>query len=431
MSLKALTAVSSDLDLFNLPVVNTSILQADYVEYKPVQSIGTGPIVFHIGGVGDRYVDAQRTLLRVRMKVTDSAGKNYAKDAKISLANYPLNTLFSDVKVELNQTQIASASHMYHYRSYIETLLTFNDSAKKSHLTSGLFVQDEAGKLDDLTATALVKRGKYIAEGAEVELFGRIHTDITSQSKLVLNETDIRFSFFRNDASIVCMGTAGLTPLIEITDCSLFVRKCLINPSVLIAHSKLLQSGTKAKYPIHRVEMYNYSIPQGVQRFCLENLFTQRLPTRIIMGMVKSSAFNGAIAESCFNFHHFNINLLSLSIDGQVTSGTPLAPDFDKGFCMQSFANTFMNCGNYFQDDGWAVDRDEFQKGGLNLFAYDLTVDLSASENYWSIQNEGNCRLEMGWSKALEQVTTCILFCEFRDVIQADKQRHYSLDYIR
>jgi hypothetical protein len=54
--LKALEGMTSELDLFSPPIVSTGILSADYVEYKPLQALGSGPIVFSIAGVGDRYI---------------------------------------------------------------------------------------------------------------------------------------------------------------------------------------------------------------------------------------------------------------------------------------------------------------------------------------------------------------------------------------
>jgi len=54
MSLKALEVLPSELDLFSPPALNTGILHADYVEYKPIQNLGEGPIIFNVTGGGDK-----------------------------------------------------------------------------------------------------------------------------------------------------------------------------------------------------------------------------------------------------------------------------------------------------------------------------------------------------------------------------------------
>jgi len=378
-----------------------------------------------------RYIDPQRTLLKLRVKITDEKGKAYAADKVVGFVNYPLGTLFSDVKVELNQTQINSSTHMQHYRCYFETLFSFNEVSKKSHLTSGLFVQDAAGEFDSLTGAANVARAKYTAAGKEVELLGRLHTDLCSQQRLILNETNIRFTFVRNDPSIVCIGSGGLKPKVEITDASLYIRKCTINPSVLLAHAKMLQDGTTAKWPMRKVELYNYSIAQGVQRTSLEGLFQQRIPSRIILGFLESTAFNGDVTKSPYNFKNFGLNMVSFSIDGQIINGKPLTPDFTNGHYMESFCNSYINTGNFLIDDGHCVARDDYGKDGYPLWAIDLTPDFSASEAAWSLQAEGSCRLEIGFSAILPVVTTCVMYCEFRNVMQATKEREYSLEYLR
>jgi len=365
------------------------------------------------------------------VKITDEKGNAYAADKAVGLVNYPLGTLFSDVKVELNQTQINSSTHMQHYRCYFETLFSFNDTSKKAHLTSGLFIQDSADELDSLTGTANVARAKYTAAGKEVELFGRIHTDISSQHRLLLNETNIRFTFVRNNPSIVCIGPKGTAPKVEITLASLYIRKCTINPSVLLAHAKLLSDGTTCKYPLKKVELYNYSIAKGVQRTSFEGLFQQRLPSRIILGFVESAAFNGDITKNPYNFKHFGLNQLSLSIDGQILNGRPITPDFTNGHVMESFCFSHINTGNFLIDDSHGLSRDDYAKSGYCLWAFDLTPNFSASEDTWAIQPEGSCRLEMAFNAILPDVTTCVLYCEFRNVMQATKEREYSLEYLR
>jgi len=54
MSFKALEVLPTELDLFSPPALNTGILHADYVEYKPQQALGDGPLIFNINGVGDK-----------------------------------------------------------------------------------------------------------------------------------------------------------------------------------------------------------------------------------------------------------------------------------------------------------------------------------------------------------------------------------------
>ena len=60
----------SELDIFAVPPTQTSVLQAEYVEYQPLTSIlGNAPIEFNIIGTGENYVDLANVLLYVRAKI--------------------------------------------------------------------------------------------------------------------------------------------------------------------------------------------------------------------------------------------------------------------------------------------------------------------------------------------------------------------------
>jgi hypothetical protein len=431
MALKPLEGLSGELDLFAPPLVETGILSGEYVEYKTIQNIGdeNAPLEFFIPGQGDRYIALDRTLLRVQFKVTDENGKAYpnaATDKKISLANYTLHSLFSDIRVTLNNNQVGSSSHMYGYRAYLEALMSFNDSSKKSHLTSALWSQDTPGSMAAETSAPFLERAGFVEKGKVCEVMGRIHTDITSQPRLMLNEVDVGFRLTRADSKFVCLADKTLKPQIKITDVSLYVRKCVINPSVLLAHSKMLQSHT-AKYPIRRVELYNYSLPKGTVRSTLEHIFPGKLPSRIILGFVKSSAFNGTVEENPYNFEHNNVNMISVSIDGVVLGGKPLAPDFTSDKAMQSFTQFYMHGGIPLTDDGFSISRQDYLAGGMVLFAFDTTPLMTASEDFWTMPNEGSCRIELGFSTGLTDVTTAVIYAEFRDVLQCNRGREFAV----
>lgn len=426
MAFKPVEGLSSDLNIFAPPIIESGCLDGDYVEFKPIQALGDGPITFYVTPSNEKYIALDRTLLKINFKVTDAAGVAIAAASTVSLANYTLNTLFSNIKIELNSTQIGNTSHLNHYRSYIEALLSFSDVSKKSHLTSALFYQDEAGKMADLTSEPLKKRATFIKEGKVVELMGRIHTDLCSQQKLLLNETAVRITLARNDPKIVLMCADTLSPKITITDASLFIRKITINSSVLLAHAKMLQTHT-AKYPIKKVDVVSYSIASGTTTTHIENICPGLLPARLIIGLVKSTSVHGTYSENPFNFDKFDLNMLSVSIDGRSIGGKPLAPNFSTGSYMECFTQLYTGSGVFLTDDGASIDREIYGKGGFVLYAFDFTPTLSASDENWALQTEANVRINLGFGTATPNVLSLICYTEGRAVLQGDKHRQYAL----
>jgi hypothetical protein len=429
MAQKTIETMVSELDIFTPPCIQTSVLGGDWQDYLPVQSISKdGPITFLIPGQGSNYLDLSKTLLYVRFKIKNgSTGGALTENDDVGIVNNTLNSLFSDVKLEMNQTCVSNSNHMNHYRAYLETLFNFNETAKNSHLTSSLFYQDNAGSFDKLDSKANALRKEFVALSKEVELCGRLHCDMLSTNKYLLNDIDVRVTLSRNPANLVVMSETDFTPEIEILEASLFVRKVSINPGILIAHSKVLETST-AMYPYKRVELLNHTIAAGTYQKVLENVFMNRMPTRVIFGLVKNSAFSGNVKENPYNFEHFDTNYVSLTVNGRTQGSAPYRINYKENKYLLPFIFGFYGCGIPLNDDGFCVGRKDYPEG-FCLYSYDLSPDLSSSESHWSIQNQGSCRLELGFAKSLPCVVNLVIFAEFVDCIEVDRNRNIHIQY--
>jgi hypothetical protein len=137
----------SELDLFSIPPTQTSIESGTFVEYRPISSITDGaPIEFDISSSGDDYIDFGNSFVHVKVKIQRSDGGDMEDGDTVGPVNNLLHSLFPQVDISLNGTLITNSTNTYPYRAYIEDLLSYGPSAKKSQLTSALFYKDEAGK---------------------------------------------------------------------------------------------------------------------------------------------------------------------------------------------------------------------------------------------------------------------------------------------
>jgi len=114
--------------------------------------------------------------------------------------NLFLHSLFSQVDISLNGTQVMASMNTYPHRAMLATLLSYGDDAKKTQLTSELFYADEAGKVDtvpfggDAAArnSGLMKRATFTATSNVVDMIGRIHADIFFQDRYLINEVNVK-----------------------------------------------------------------------------------------------------------------------------------------------------------------------------------------------------------------------------------------------
>jgi len=182
--------LKSELDLFSVPPTQTSVENGNWIEYHPLTTVGDdSPIEFDINGTGEDYIDLANTMLLVRAKITNVNGTNTADADPVGPVNLWLHSLFSQVDISLNGTQVTTSTNTYPYRAIIETLLSYGDDAKESQLTSALFYEDQAGRMDVVDfgeATrnrGLWNRSRFTHGSRVVDMIGRIHADIFFQNR--------------------------------------------------------------------------------------------------------------------------------------------------------------------------------------------------------------------------------------------------------
>ena len=289
----------SELDLFSVPPTQTSFLEGQWVQYNPLTDVvDSDSIEFNIAGSTEHYLDLAHTLINVKAKIVNENGTDLGADVSVAPVNLMLHSLFSEVDVTLNDKLISSSSNTSPYRALLETLLTYSPPAKTSQLTAALFYKDTAGKMDTDNTTVdedfnegLKKRYRMTKGSRVIDLVGPVHGDIFFQDRFLLNGVNLKLKFHRSKNSFCLMSALpNTTHRVKILEASLYVRKVVVSPTVALAHAKTLQSAT-AKYPLRRVEVKTFSIPQGNQSFTRENLFLGQIPRRVVIGMVDNTAF--------------------------------------------------------------------------------------------------------------------------------------------
>ncbi|KAK7576271.1 hypothetical protein V9T40_012557 [Parthenolecanium corni] len=427
--------MKSELDIFTLPPTQTSIEKSDWVEYKPVSALtDDGPIDFSIPGFGEEYLDLSHTLLYVKVKIVNVNGANLAApsaNAPVNVApvNNFLHSLFDQVDVFLNQKLVSSSTNNYMYRAYIEALLNYGTDSKNTHLTNALYYPDTSGKMINFaTNTGLAKRKLLAAMSAPIELLGPIHCDVMNMEKYLINGVEVKLKFVRTRDSFSVMAAEG-NYKVKILDACLKIRKVKINPAILLAHSKNLER-FNAKYPITRVETKVATISTGLASFSCNNIIMGQIPKRIIIGFVSNRTYNGDFTNNPYNFEHFQLNHLCLYVDGQQVPSKPLQPDYANNIYSECYNTLFTGTDIFYGNSYNHNITKEDYIGGYTLYAFDLTSDLSASNNgHWNLIRHGSIMVDLKFAVPLAEAVNMILYAEFDNVIEIDKRRNVSIDF--
>lgn len=418
-------AAKPELDLFSTPPTQAAIEEGFHTEHMPTTSLSEGSqIKFNVSGDSSYYIDLNASYILLEVKITKADGSNIDNIGDVGPVNLLAHSLFQQIDVSLNDVVISNASNLYHYRALLETLLSYGDEAKKSQLSMSLYSKDTPGQMNDIgdNNTGLVARRSITGVSETIQLIFRPHSDMFVQKRFILNGVDLKLKLIRNNDNIVLMGAADSTFKLKIVNASFFVRKVKINSGIQLKHiEKLDKELVPAIYPIRRVDMKTFNISTGSLSWNEENLFQGVLPKRIVIGIVKSQAFEGAYNLNPFNFEHQNLKYCGLVVDGKNVPQKPLVCDFGTHSTLRNYFTLLESTGKVFNNGGLDINRTEYEKG-YSLLAFDLTPDLDESGCYHVIK-KGNIRLELKFSTGLTAPVNVIVYSEYDSSIRIDKNR--------
>ena len=423
------------LDLFAVGPTQTSVESGAWVEYNPISSLSDGvPIEFVIGGSGQDYMDLANSYIYVKAQVTRADGAAIDATDHVAPVNLLLHSLFSEVDIKLNDTLVSSTNNTYAYRAYIETLLTYGEEAKKSQLTTAMYYKDTSGHMEeanphDVAAAnqGMKSRFALVEDGRVVDMMGCLHSDLFFQDRLLLNDVTLRMRLVRNkDAFCMMSSVAGAAYKIKISVCKMLIRKVKLSPSIHVAHGKALEIGN-AKYPIRRATVKTYTIPRGHLNHSQEQLFAGDTPSRIVVGIVDNDSFNGSFLKNPYNFKHFSVNKVQLYVDGQQQLVRPIETNYANNHFIPGYMSLFTASGKYMKDESLDISRDDYSHG-YAFYAFDLSPDLTDS-GHFSLMKEGSLRLDFAFANALVNTVNVIVYAEFQNVIEIDRNRNVIFNY--
>lgn len=324
----------------------------------------------------------------------------------------------------LNGKPVSQSNVNYHYRAYFENLLNYGTDAVSTHLETCGWKLD-GGKLDSLTEnTGLESRRKMLADNDIIEVMGKIYSDFFNQQKLLLNNVDLKVVFSLEKPEFYMLEDDKNSSYIKILDATMYLNHVTVNPSILLAQEKVLQT-KNAPYPYKRVEVKSYTIPKGTQTLGIDNVVRGLLPNLLIFSMVDTVAYSGKRSRNPYNFKHNQLSSFNLVINGVQHPQQPIILDYSKKpyISTRAYISLFKGIGIHYFDKGHQITKD-FYDNGCFMLVFDLTADNSYGNSCGNLLKDGNLRIEGSFSSALDSVITCLVYTEFDALIEIDKNRN-------
>ena len=223
--------VKSELDLFGVPLTQTSVEEGRWVEYGPITAV-----------------------IPVKAKIVNADGELLDATADVGPVNFWLHALFSQIDMTLRDTLVTPSNNTYPYKAYIETLHSFGTESKQSQLRASMWYKDTNNFSLDQHNKGYTKRKELARESHLIDMMGKLHMDLMFQDRYILNHTPIKLHLTRSkDKFAIVSPTDNTVFKVKLDSVKMMIRKVKVNSVIQATHAKALEMGT-AKYPITRGE---------------------------------------------------------------------------------------------------------------------------------------------------------------------------------
>lgn len=417
--------MSDGLDLFDYPKSDTSILAGKTIEHHLVTALNENNNVFEfvIPSEGHDYTYLPLTRLEGELQIekTTAGGGAVGANDLVAPINLMALSLFRQAECELNGVQIADlTSPTFHYKNYLETMLTYGHDAKSTHLRACLYHPDTVGQEETFTAAcpSFVARKKFLRQNATstFEFSTPLHIDFFDSKRFLIPGVTIKIKLIKNDDKFLLMSATDTWKL-TVKNLKIVVKKLTIHPTIVEKHREIIQK-QPAIYPIAQSKIKTYIINQGVSSTSLSGIFRGKLPRSVIIGFVKSDGFNGSFDTNPYLFQPFGVSYVGLVVNGTPVPARVFQPDFANGKCIREYRHFLDNLGIYHENESNMVDFDSF-RSNTALFCYDLSPDHCNSYHHHTDQS-GFVNLDLQFRAALAQNITVVVFGTFNETVKID-----------
>ena len=169
--------------------------------------------------------------------------------------------------------------------------------------------------------------------------------------------------------------------------------------------------------------------PEETCPYGKDNLFNGLVPKTLVFGLVDGDAFNGALKKNLFNFKHFNVSSIGITVNGEEMPFNPMKLSFGAApQYIEAFSTMFSGTGKMYHNTGNDISRSEFPSG-YAVYAFDLTPDMCGASTHFNVVQKGNLAIDIQLSAAPAATASLVCYGEFENTVHIDSERNVIYDY--
>lgn len=372
-------------DLFTIPTYDQSMVDSNECSHSADSVNHNGPYRVTIAANPKQYIYTKKMTCLLTLSVENEKGETPVTTSYAVAPNIG-SSLFQSVQVWIKGQKISELTQEYYaHKAYLEHILSYSPSTLKSHFSTGVFHVDSPGHFDstnDTNNTGYKKRKEICAGGKQFQVMTDLSVDVLQTDRLLLPSTEITLVFERSPDSFhihkpaVAQGAADEKLRIKIHELKIYVHYITLHDDLRSFHLKeLVERNKKALLPFQKTEVFTKQFGTGVTRLYATNCIqSNHLPRTVIVGLLETAALDGDYTKNPFNFKTFNVQSVSLKINGTSVPAEPINVDYDNKKYARACKRISTELGYYRQDISSVINFDSFV-GGYCFYPFDLNPD--------------------------------------------------------
>jgi len=228
------------------------------------------------------------------------------------------------------------------------------------------------------TNTGFIDRWNRLKQSKEIEMYGRIHSDICNVLKFLFPGIKLQIKFSKPKPHFNLMNTtADSKTTFKFLDAKLFVRRIRANPQIPLSNEETLKTDL-ARYKLTRVELKTFTFSAGPQSLSIHQAVMGTIPKSLLFTMIANNDFLDTINTNPYKFQHFGLRTFVMYVNGSQIPSESLSIDPGHEKTVMGYETLFEGSGFHHSNSGLQITHDMYING-YYMFLFDLTPDLAAS----------------------------------------------------
>ena len=177
-----------------------------------------------------------------------------------------------------------------------------------------------------------------------------------------------------------------------------------------------------AKYPTVRSEIRTFNMVGTLTRFDIPNLFQNRIPDRMIVGLLDSRDFNGDVTRDPFCFQKFGLLTIRQMVRGEEYPYETLELNHNDGARDALGYFRFLQAsGSWLKKRSSLVRQEDWgQNKNCTLFMFDNVANGRADARTLNPKQSGDLQLVLEFGAAPNTNITVLVYAEFENLLEID-----------